>query len=119
MTTPSVRFVLTATVIGLSLETPPMNPVELSRLVAAVRSATTAVDAAHDDGGRCVDETAAEEAIRLERRARDALASWMIDQMSDTDDSPIAIVLADGSIVTYCDQADGLTVVSPQNVHTA
>jgi hypothetical protein len=114
MTTSSVRFFLTATVIGLSLEIPSMNPVELTRLVAAVRSATAAVDAAHDDAGRCIDIDAAEGAIRVERRARDALTSWMIDTFES---EPVAVVMADGTLVCYGDTSDNLLVIDRENIH--
>jgi len=88
------------------------NPLPFTRLLAAVRSAESAVDAAHDK--EPVDEQEADQAVKTERIAREELIDWLVSTFGT---APVAIVLADGSIVTYCDNADGLSVVASANVH--
>jgi hypothetical protein len=92
---------------------------ELARLLTDVMAAEQLVDHVHDDydtGNNEVTERIQDKAVRDERIARDALIAWLVATYPGRG-GPIAVVLPDGGIVTYCTDADGLSVVAPENVH--
>jgi hypothetical protein len=86
---------------------PPIHP-----LVTAVRAAERHVDAVHDDDATT--EQLRDQAVHEEGIARAKLIDWLCVTYGG---APVALVLADGSVVTYCDNGDGLSVVAPENVH--
>ena len=92
------------------------------RLLAAVRSATIAAETMHlkeppEDApsrSHVAFEAEADQVVKQERVAREGLVHWLIDQLED---APIAVITADGHVITFTDSTDGLCVVAPGNVH--
>jgi hypothetical protein len=98
------------------------NPLEIARAIAALESASRAlkdwyksrpVDVAPDINVEW--EMEAEELAGLENCARDELIELLVQLEPVT---PIAVILGDGTIVTYTDD-DGLAIVHAERVHRA
>jgi len=93
----------------------------IDQLLTAVRSAELHVNDVHDDGrslsrNREVADQNRDEAVHDERVARDNLIGWTCATYPSRG-GPVALLLDDGSIVCYGTDADGLSVVRPENVH--
>jgi len=86
------------------------NILELKRLIAAARSAAKAVDAADELG--CSDCQV--ESVRFLVKARLFLADWIINNYEL---DPVALVLPDGSLVTFGTHHDGICIVQAEHVH--
>ena len=102
---------------------PNLDSDELSRLIAAVRSAEQAVDTLHGnepaddapDDARLDFALKAGQRVAAERKIRDRLIAFLLEAFET---SPVAITLSDGSIVAYdAGTRGGLAVVPAENVH--
>jgi hypothetical protein len=84
---------------------------QLARHTAAIRSAEKALAASQSRPEPCME--CADQAIQLTRQARDALAVFLVDQFGV---EPVALICADGSVLSYSECSDGLGIVPSQNV---
>ncbi|MFI5460429.1 MAG: hypothetical protein ACHRXM_33855 [Isosphaerales bacterium] len=89
----------------------------IDQLVTAVRTATRHVDEVHVQPSRDRDVLEMQEdAVHAEWIAQDVLRDYLVAHYPDPGrGDPFAVVLADGSIVTY--HAGDVVIVWPENVH--
>jgi len=92
---------------------------KLVQLVTAVRIAELHVDDIHErpmSRNREVSELIQEEAVHAERIARYALRDYLFAHYPDPGrGEPFAVVLSDGSIVTY--HVGDVAIVRPEHIH--
>jgi hypothetical protein len=95
------------------------------RLLAAVHSATRAVDDLHDNEEPPEDaapdvqaafESAADIVTRAERVARDKLIALMLELAPD-ETAAVAVVTSDGTVISFAPDGDGLAIVGRADVH--
>lgn len=84
---------------------------KLPRLLAAIRSAAADLGRVADAEDEDLD--AIDRACDEERRARDALTAWF----ESWSDRPAAVIVADGTLIVYAVEADGLAIIPATDVH--